>query len=217
MSSAQARPFGFERVFAPTIARRAGMTQDQSSEVRSLQAQLARCEASRDAALIEARRDGFEAGLTQARSETAAALLSAAQHVVASVEHLATEFADAEARISGAAGELALVAAEVLAARAIADTPLTAIEAAIGRVLTQAGVHEELLVHVHPSLVEPLRAMLAASAGLQARPLLLTVVADDRIKPGDVRIAWERGGLSLDAAARAAAVRAELASLLTAA
>ena len=46
------------------------------------------------------------------------------------------------------------------------------------------------------------------------RELRLHVVGDGALAPGDACIAWDGGGLTLDAAARAAAIREEMAALL---
>lgn len=216
MSVSVARPFGFERIFAANDPERRAQPHELAMQVRTTRAELARLQAAQESALAEARADGFAAGLVQARGETAAALLETSIRVAEAVDALSVQFAETEARISAAASELALAAAEVLAARAIADHPLAAVDDAIGRLLGQVGTREELHICVHPTLSSELRAMIAARDTSGQRPLAAIVEEDDGLAPGDARILWERGGLTLDAAARLASVRAELATLLSA-
>jgi flagellar assembly protein FliH len=204
------RPYAFERIFALSAADPCSNPQDQALQLLALQAELARQQEESSAALAQARADGFAAGLAQARSDTASALLMAEEALVAGIAKLEAGFLKTETRIAGAAAEVAMTAAEQLAARAIAADPCLAIDQALGRVLTQIGFRETLHIHVHPSLADALQAVIEHRGSLAQRPLSIIVHPEADLPPGDAHILWDEGGLSLDAAARNAAVREAL-------
>lgn len=209
-------PFAFDRVFALNSPEPGNNDLDLQLQVLSLQGQIAATNDALAADVMRARADGFTAGLVHARGEVAAGTLAVAELLSDRLDGLSERFAEAEAAMSIAATEVALAAAEVLAARAVATDPMAAIDAAIGRVLAQVGYRQSLEAHVHPSLVASLQALVAARESAEQRSLTLTIHGDPDILPGDARIGWEQGGLSLDAAARSLAVRAELGLLLPA-
>lgn len=117
-------------------------------------------------------------------------------------------------RVTGEAGEVALAAAELLAARAIDAAPAAAIDSAIGRALGQVARGTELQVRVAPDLVPEIEACVSARQADDRRKLNLIVVPDATLAAGDARIVWEAGSLALDASARRAAIESELAPLL---
>lgn len=204
------RLYSFERVFALSAASAERSPQDNALQILALQAELANHQEEAGAALIQARADGFTAGLAHARSETAAALLMTEQSLIAGLAKLEASFCATEARIAAAAAEVAMAAADLLAARALAADPALAVDAAIGRVLTQIGFRETLHVHVHPSIAEALQELIENRGSLAQRPLSIILHAEPALPPGDAHILWDEGGLSLDAAVRCAAVREAL-------
>lgn len=111
-------------------------------------------------------------------------------------------------RLAADATELALAAADHLAARALGIAPGAGIDQAIGRVLKQIGRGQDLQVRDHPDFVEEIERLIAARQDGERRQLNLHVAADDGLAEGDACIEWDQGGLTLDAAARYAAVRA---------
>lgn len=203
-----ARPFAFDRVFALPTAD-AG-PRDASPETIALRVELERLKLELETAVAVARADGFEAGLAQARGETAAALLTATDALHVSIEAVEGEYAAIEARLSRVAADVAMAAAEGLAAHALAADPARAIDEAIGRVLRQVARGQELQVHVHPALLVQMEALIALRQSRDRRRLSLTLLADPALAVGDALIAWDQGGLALDAAARRAAILAEL-------
>lgn len=211
-----AKPFAFDRVFALSAVDASTGIPDLQLQLIAVQTELALTRDDRDAALMLARVDGFEAGLAQARGETATAMLAATESVGVQLQALDERFAEIEARMSSTAATVALAIGEVLAAHALAGDPLAAIDAALGRVLLQVGFREALQIHVHPALVAPLHLSIAERRSIEQRAIVLTVHADPALPLGDTRICWDQGGLSLDAAARHVAVRAELEMLLPA-
>lgn len=210
--SFQARPFAFDRVFA--MPRAGKPVSNEPPELTALREELEQLKLQMDANLAMARADGFEAGLAQARGETAAALLAATDALHVSIEAIEGEYEVIEERLSKAAADVALAAADELAARAVETDPARAIDEAIGRVLTQVARGQELHIHVHPALTEQMEALIAHRKSSDRRRLSLTLVPDASLALGDALISWEQGGLALDAAARRQAVLAELGLLV---
>ncbi len=206
-------PYKFDRIFEPNgrdgTGRRA-TDRDMDLHILSLQSELAQMQADRDEALALARGDGFAAGLAQARAETAEGVRIAAAALVTRLDRLVENFADTEARMAATAAEVVLVAAKLIAAEAITRAPAVPVDAAIGRVLEQIGYRESLQVHVHPQLLAPLGVLVAARQSDGQRQLPLTLHGDANLMPGDTHIMWDKGGLSLDRAARVAAVAVAL-------
>ncbi len=211
--SFQARPFAFDRVFAMPRPGRSAV--NESPDLAALREELEQLKLQMDASLAIARADGFEAGLVQARGETAAALLAATDALHVSIEAIEGEYEVIEERLSKAAADVAMAAADELAARAVESHPARAIDEAIGRVLTQVARGQELHIHVHPALIDQMEALIAQRKSSDRRRLSLTLIADPTQALGDALISWEQGGLALDAAARRQAVLSELGLLAT--
>ncbi len=209
------KPFAFDRVFtaAPPRPTRSSAL-DLELEVESLRAELETLRRDHGTELARARADGFEAGLYQARTEREAALLAAADALQASLETIDEEFEAATATVTRDATEVALAAADVMAARALEHAPEQAIEDALARVLQQVGRGPTLLVKVHTSLAEEMTQLVQLRVSRERRRMTIDVVGDPALALGDALILWNEGGLRLDAAARRAMVLEELASLL---
>lgn len=207
-----ARPFAFDRVFSSVAAP--AIDQDLPARIAELEADAARTAAAHDTALAYAREQAFEAGLALARAERETALLAAIDALQASLENVDAQIAEATTRVTADAAHIALAAADHLAARALAAEPAAAIDEAIGRVLSQIARGTEVQVRVHPDVVEDAESVIGVRQEGDRRLLALHVIGDATVSPGDASIAWDGGGLALDAAARVAAVREELATLL---
>ena len=215
--SLHAQRFALDRVFTAHSPAPGHARPDMSMEMAAMRTELAAARADHEAQLAMARADGFEAGLAHARAAREVALLSAVDALQASIESIDTQFGDVAQRVTGEATEVALAAAELLAGREIAAAPTVAIDAAIGRVLRQVARGTELVVRVHPDLVEDIEARVADRQSRDRRRLFLSVAPDEAVAPGDAMIQWESGGLTLDANARRAEIMNELESLLPAA
>ncbi|WP_033921519.1 FliH/SctL family protein [Sphingomonas sp. 37zxx] len=202
----QTKPFAFDRIFSTAKVEEA----DAVEALAVMRAERDLLQSQLETGLVVARAEGFEAGLAQARSETAVALLAAADALHVSLEAVEEEFAAIEQRLSTVAADVAMAAAEGLAARALEADPARPIDEAIGRVLLQVARGQELRVHVHPDLLEKMEALIAERQSRDRRRLSLTLFADAALPVGDALISWEQGGLALDAAARRAAILAEL-------
>jgi flagellar assembly protein FliH len=209
------KPFAFDRVFtAPPSRRPERAPLDLELETESLREELDTLRRDHAAELARARSDGFEAGLFQARTERETALLAAADALHASLEIIEADLSEVTSRITREATEVALAAADFLAARALEHAPEQAIDEALGRIIEQAGRGPQLLVKVHPDLAPEMERIVEVRLSRERRRMTLNVVADPALARGDAQILWEEGGLALDAGARRAAVLEELAPLL---
>ncbi|HEY0043607.1 MAG TPA: flagellar assembly protein FliH [Allosphingosinicella sp.] len=212
-SHSKVRPFAFERVFT---APPSGKTDANAlhAEVEVLQARYAALETAHRIALEEARAEGVEQGLAQARAEREAALLSAIDALQAGVEQIATEVGAEVDRVTREAADFALAAADLLAARALESAPLAAVDEALTRVLLQLGRNPQVQVRVHPNLAGEMQRLVEIRQAGDRRRMDIDVYADATIAEGDALIAWHEGGLKLDAESRRAAVLDELEALL---
>ncbi len=206
--------FAFDRVFSAPVSEKKLVDEDALIELAALRAEVALLKSDQEAVIARARAEGFEAGLAQARSEREVALLSAVDALHAGIEVIDAQFTEIAERVTSEATEVALAAADHIAARAIERAPGDAIDAAIGRVLGQVARGTELQVRVHPDLVEDIEAKIADRQAKDRRKLSLTVAPDATLAMGDALINWDEGGLTLNAQARRDAVAAELESLL---
>lgn len=211
------KPFGFDQVFEAGGGAPADL--DLATlrlRVMALEAELAARDDDRRQHISSAREAAFEAGMAQANTDRQNAILAATDAIHAAIESVEAEmqgFADAAAR---EAGEVARLAAELLAARMIEEAPAAAIDEAIGRVLGQVARGQEIQVAVHPSLAGELERLVAIRQSGDRRRLAIVVVADPACALPDAHISWDRGGLILDAAARRAAVDAAFAPVFAA-
>lgn len=211
------RPFAFDRVFSGVAAADQALRyEDLQARLIVLEADAARSSAGRDEQLTQARAQAFEAGFAQARAERETALLAAVDALQASLEAVDSRIASIATQVTADATQIALAAADHLAARALNMEPAAAIDEAIGRVLGQVARGTEMQVRVHPDFVVEIERLIGERQAGDRRQLLLYVLADDTLALGDACIAWDSGGLTLDAEARAAAIREELKPLLSA-
>jgi flagellar assembly protein FliH len=218
------KPFGFDRVFHVAGSEPAAAEPDTANarpdaatlqaRIAALQDELAALHATHHEALAQARTDGFNAGLDQARREREAAILSAADAIHAAVEQIDLRLDAAIGAMTRDAAALALAAGETLAAHAVALAPGRAIDEALDRVLHQVARGTQLTVKVHPDLLAEVEARIGVRIRNERRKLSITALGDAAVPMGDAQIQWDEGGVSLDRAAREAAVRAELAPLL---
>lgn len=209
-SRAHVEPFGFDRVFQAKAEAVATDGKDLADHVHELLARQAVMEQEQQEELARVRREAFQAGLDQARREATTALLSAADAIHAAIDDLDGRFAAAIEHQSQAAAEVALAAAEALAGHALGHMPLRAVDEALGRVLVQVARGTRLCIRINPAQHDTLTALLAERQRHDRRQLHLAAMPDPAIAPGDAVIFWDEGGLAVDAAARRAAVLAEL-------
>lgn len=212
------RPFAFDRIFAEPERRREFRRKtdatDLAFQVEALTAELDMLRQTHQEELARARSEAFDAGLNHARTEREAAILSSLDALQASLETAAEQRDELVAEFSRDAAELALSAADTLAGHALALDPGRTIDEAIGRVLSQVARGQEVHVTVNSDLVEEIEGRIKARQDNDRRRLFLSASGDPAISYGDAVISWDRGGVTLDAAARRAAIMTELDPLL---
>ena len=216
----QVQRFAFDRTFpaAPCEPVRQYRRETDAvllaQEVETLRSQIERLGTAHADELARARSEAFEAGCDHARTEREAAILSAIDALQASLEDVCERDRAMHAQVVAEASEMALAAAEAIAGHATAHAPGGAIDAAIGRALSQVARGQEIEVKVHPDLVEDIEARIAERQSRDRRKLALVVCADETLAPGDATLCWQRGGVVVDAQQRRQAVLDELAPLL---
>lgn len=217
------KPFGFDRVFRmgggaePPKASDAGEIEEEpiaNEEAEELKAQIARMVQMHAEELARARTDGFEAGLWQARQEREVALLAAVDALHAALDDVDERLVEEAQALSHDAACVAMAAAEAIAGHAVMRDPARAIDEAIDRVLRQVRRGTQIMVRVHPDLAGDIEARIVERQAKDRRKLSISVISDADVAIGDAQIVWEEGGLCVDAAARRAAVMAELGPLL---
>ncbi len=212
----QIRPFRFDRAFPcdkPPVGDE--LLGDLLAEVQRLRDELAR---GKEAAEDQARETGnaaFDAGLNQGREEAGGALLSAVDALHAAIDELDERFDERVRTLAREAAAATLAAADLLAGHELACRPERAIDDAIGDVLGRVARGTEIAVRVHPVLVEPLTARLAARQAMDRRRLAVTILPDATLALGDARLTWTDGGVTLDRAARRGTMMEELRPLLS--
>lgn len=207
-------PFPFARVFSESASARALQDGPDSARVEALEADHQRLLVEHEVALSLARAEAFQLGLDQAREERETALLAAVDALQASIEGLDESMDAIEARLAREASELAITAADLIAARALELDPGAAIDEAIGRALKQVRRGHPIRLRVHPDLIDDIERLVAERQASERRRLSLTVLGDTTLTLGDACLQWDQGGLRLDAEARRAAVRVEVDGIL---
>ncbi len=213
-SAALIEPFPFGRVFSEPCAETPRNDAPLVARIAALEADLERERTEHEAALAVARAEAFQQGLEQARADREVATLAAIDALQASIEALEEDLGEVEDRLAREAAELALAAADLVAAKALEFDAVGAIDAAIGRALSQVRRGEPIQIRVHPDLGPDVERIIADRQANDRRRLSLSVAVDATLALGDARLTWDQGGLGLDAEQRRAAVRAELDGLL---
>ncbi|MFL9841539.1 FliH/SctL family protein [Sphingomonas sp. ST-64] len=213
------RPFGFDRVFTTreTTCTVEHDSLSQTIRIEALEDEIAHLRRMQNEELARARADGFQAGLDAARNDRETALLAALDALQAGVEGISDERAGFQADTAREAAELVMAVAEHLAGHPLLSCPAQAIDDAIGRALSQVARGTELTVRVNPDMAEQIEERIAQRQANDRRRLNLHIAHDATLAPGDARIEWDEGGLTLDRSAREAAVLRELGNLFPAA
>ena len=207
------RPFQFDRDFTNTLSSTGFSTAELHQEVEHLKARLATTEADMDVRLAAAREDGFAAGLAHARADQQMALLAALDALQAAVESADAELSDLRARMLDGAADLAMVAAEQLAATSLAAEPTAAIQAAVEMAAEEAGLDARLRIQLNPADATVVET---SASHWTLRTVAIEIVSDPAIAPGDARISWGTSALVLDQMDRRARVETAISDAIAA-
>lgn len=204
------KPFRFATEFAPVPPDMQDIPGESVLAIAAIRAEMEALRADHAVELAKARSEAYLKALEEVREEREQALLAATDALHAEWEEFADRRDAMIERLRGDACRLAHAIGEALAARALAETPVEAIDQAIGRALAEIARGQEVLICVNPGLIEDVQARIAHRQSLDRRRLNLVVQGDEALPPGDAHLRWDGGGLRLDARARAEAVVAEM-------
>jgi flagellar assembly protein FliH len=207
------RPFQFDRDFTSTLSSASFSTAELQEELEHLKARLATSEAEMDVRLAAAREDGFAAGLAHARADQQMALLAALDALQAAVEAADADLTDMRAQMLDGAADLALAAAEQLAAISLAAEPTAAIQAAVEKAADEAGLDARLRIQLNPADATVVET---SASHWTLRTVAIEVVPDPTIAPGDARISWGTSAMVLDKADRRNRVEAAISDAIAA-
>lgn len=207
------RPFQFDRDFTSTLSSASFSTAELQEELEHLKARLATSEAEMDVRLAAAREDGFAAGLAHARADQQMALLAALDALQAAVEAADADLTDMRAQMLDGAADLALAAAEQLAAISLAAEPTAAIQAAVEKAADEAGLDARLRIQLNPADATVVET---SASHWTLRTVAIEVVPDPAIAPGDARISWGTSAMVLDKADRRNRVEAAISDAIAA-
>jgi flagellar assembly protein FliH len=158
-----------------------------------------------EAAIKEARtqgfREGFSAAQAEARADAARTTATALERIAAGVTVLGPILRDIEGRLEAEAVEVAVAIAKKLAPALIEREPLAEISALVANCLAHLTKAPHVVVRVnvaaYPEARERLEA-LVRTHGFEGR---LVVLAEPDIGAGDCRVEWADGGMLRDRAA----------------
>jgi len=163
----------------------------------------ASAETAQKIAAAEARayREGFDAALSEAKTESDRRAALALEEIAIGVRTIATGFSGIEARMETEAVDVAVAVARKLCSELLAGEPLTEIMALVSDCFSHLVSTPHLVVRIHDSLYEAARERierLAKQSGFEGR---LVILSEPDIETGDCKIEWADGGMVLDRAA----------------
>ncbi len=160
---------------------------------------------SKDAESV-AHRKGFDAGLTQAKTEDTARIAHAMTRIADQLERLDRALTAIETRLETEAVQVAVAVASKLAPELIAREPFAEMSALATESFRQLVTTPQIVVHTAADIHDTAKAKLediARSRGYEGR---LSVQSDASMAQGDCRIEWTDGGVIRDRAATLAAI-----------
>jgi len=156
--------------------------------------------AAGEADVAQARSEGFQAGLTQARAEAQDQTGGLVARLLQSIERLASQEHARLDDVEWQAAQVAISAARRLAGAALADKPMAGLENAVRECLGHARLAPHLVVRVNEASVETVETMLVRLTRETGFAGKLVVLGEPDIGPGDGRIEWADGGFVVDQA-----------------
>jgi flagellar assembly protein FliH len=170
-----------------------------------------------DADLAQAFERGVAQGMADGHAQASAEIQATYAAIVANLsEQLAGLLAHADQRdlaMEEASIRLSVDLSQKIAGAALTERPLAALETAIREAFGHARGAPHLVARVNDSAVDEmdrLVARLSRETGFSGR---VVVLGDPEIVPGDARLEWADGGISIDQAGLQKTVRTAIASL----
>jgi flagellar assembly protein FliH len=156
--------------------------------------------AAGEADIAQARSEGFQAGLAQARAEAQDQTGGLVARLLQSIERLASQEHARLDDVEWQAAQVAISTARRLAGAALADKPMAGLENAVRECLGHARLAPHLVVRVNEASVETVETMLVRLTRETGFAGKLVVLGEPDIGPGDGRIEWADGGFVVDQA-----------------
>ena len=154
--------------------------------------------AAGEADVAQARSEGFQAGLAQARAEAQDQTGGLVARLLQSIERLASQEHARLDEVEWQAAQVAISTARRLAGAALADKPMAGLENAVRECLGHARLAPHLVVRVNEASVETVEGLLARLTRETGFAGKLVVLGEPDIGPGDGRIEWADGGFVVD-------------------
>ena len=150
------------------------------------------------AAETRAYRDGFDAGLREAKAESDRRAALALEEIKIAMQGIAARLANVEGRMETEAVDVAIAVARKLCAELIATEPLGEIMGLVKDCFSHLVATPHLVVRINDQLYESAHERierLAKQSGFEGR---LVILAEPEVATGDCRIEWADGGVVLE-------------------
>ncbi len=144
------------------------------------------------------RADSFAEGERSALARAAEASSQALDEIGSQLSHLLNELDARSLQYKSQAAELALLTSQKLAATAIANHPISEIEAAVNECIEMLPQEPKLIVTVADKLLESIKPRLIEAAHSQGFEGKLVVNGQEEFMPTQCSIEWASGGLKRD-------------------
>jgi flagellar assembly protein FliH len=158
-----------------------------------------------EAAIKEARaqgfREGFSAAQVEARADAARITATSLERIASGIAALGPVLRDIEGRLETEAIEVAVAIAKKLAPALIDREPLAEISALVAGCLAHLTDAPHVVVRVNVAIYPEARERLEALVRTHGFEGRLVVLAEPEIEPGDCRVEWADGGMVRDRAA----------------
>lgn len=176
--------------------------------------------AAHEAALKEARaqgyREGFAAAQAEARSEAQRSTTTSLERLASGLAALGPQLRDIEGRLEADAVEVAVAIAKKLVPTLIEREPLGEIMALVAGCLAHLTNAPHVVVRVNVAVYPEARERLEALVRTHGFDGRLVVLAEPDIRPGDCRVEWADGGMVRDRIAVELAIDEAVKNYLTA-
>jgi len=151
-----------------------------------------------EAAREQARAEGHQAGLAQARTEIEQMVANTLASVAASLTGLIGRYEQDFADVRRDAAEMSLAVARKLAPALIARQPSAEIEALVDECLTDLREEPRVVVRASELVVDALKPRIEEIATRGAFSHRVILLPDDGLQGADCRVEWADGGVERD-------------------
>lgn len=140
----------------------------------------------------------FEKGKNDETARANAIMAEATRRIADSLQVLVGNLRDEAVALRGEAADMALACARKVANAAIAEYPEEEVVAALEEAMTVLRDSPRLMVGVSADLQEQMQDRIGKLADSFGYGAAVVVRADNNVRPGDVKIAWGDGSITID-------------------